>query len=101
MTQDDPDGLCAEEIGVVAFVIRQRIVAIPIHHAVRGVPEMVDLADQAAVVTVEPALLRPVFPLGVAEMPLAHRRGPVSRVMQRLRQQKFVEGKAVGAGRRE
>ena len=59
--------------------------------------EMVDLAHKSAIEAVEAALAGPVFAVGVAEVPLAHKRRAVARILQGLGQQEFVGGKPVGA----
>jgi len=71
------------------------IVSIPIDHAVLLMGEIVDLADERTVLIVEAALARPVFRVGVAQVPFADDRGFISCVLQRLRQQPFVGWQAI------
>ena len=65
------------------------------------VRKIVDLADQRAILDVETALARPVFGIGVAEVPFADDRGLIARGLQRLRQQVLVGRQAIGVVRRD
>ena len=85
----------------VSLLPHRFVVAIPVQHAVLFVREVIDLADHRAVLVIEAALLRPVFPVGMAEMPLADDRGLVARLLQALRQQPFVVSQAVGGDRED
>ena len=60
--------------------------------------EVVDLAEQRSVLVIEPALPRPILAIGVPEVPLAHDRGPVARLLQDLGQQPFVSGQPIAMG---
>jgi len=60
------------------------------------VREVVELADQRAVLVVEAALPRPVLAVGVTEVPLADDRGVVAGRAESLRQQPLAGVEAVG-----
>ena len=65
-------------VGVVALLLEERAVALPVDHAAALVGEVVDLADEVAVEVVEAAVLRPVLLVGMAQVPLADHRGLVA-----------------------
>ena len=72
---DEPDGLVADQRRVVAVFLEELAVALPVDQAAAFLGEVVHFADEVAVEVVEPAVLRPVLLVGVAEVPLAdHRR---------------------------
>ena len=98
---DQPNGFVPEEGRVIALLLDNLVVPVPVLDAVRLVLEMIDLADQRPVELVEPALPRPELGLGMAEMPFADQGGVVSHLFERLRQQPLVGRKAVLAARRD
>ena len=101
MPLDQLHGVPAEELRDVALLLHRLVVAEPVARAVRRVGEVVDLAEERAVLVVEPALPRPVLPVGVAEVPLADDRGPVAGLLQRLRQEPLLGVESVAAVRRD
>ena len=72
----------AEELGRVTFFADGLVVAIPIEHAGFLVRVVIQLADHRAVLVIEAALLRPIFLVGVAEMPLANDGCVISRFLE-------------------
>jgi hypothetical protein len=61
-------------------------IALPVDDATAHLGEVVDLADEVAVEGIEAPVLRPVFFIGMAQVPFAHHRGLVARLLQRLGQ---------------
>ncbi len=98
---DELDRIVAEQRGGIALLDHPHVVAVPVHDAVLLVGEVVDLADERTVLVVEPPLLRPVLLVRMAEMPLADDGGLVAGLLERLRQQPFVGGQAVGVRGRD
>ena len=86
----------ADELGVVALLLQELAVALPVDQPAALAGEVVHLADDVAVEVVEAAVLRPVLLVGVAEVPLADHRRLVADVLQRLRQRALVGRQAVG-----
>ena len=97
---DELHRVVAEERGRIALLLDDLVVAVPVDHAVLLVREVVDLADQRAVLVVEAALPGPVLPVGVAEVPLADDGGVVAGLLERLGQQPLVGRQAVGVALR-
>ncbi|MFO0875344.1 MAG: hypothetical protein U0575_15435 [Phycisphaerales bacterium] len=93
------DGVVAKQRRRVALFLDLLVVAEPVDHAVLCVGEVVDLADQRAILVIEAALTRPVLLVGVAKVPLADDRRLVPRLLERLRKQPFVGREAVGVAR--
>ena len=63
------------------------------------VGEVVQFADERPILVVESALARPVFFVGMAEVPFADDRRLVACLLQRLRQEPFVGRQALGVAR--
>jgi len=54
--------------------------------------EEIHFTQHVAIKVIEPAVLRPILPVRMAEMPLAHQISLVSRISERLRQGPLVGG---------
>ncbi len=78
MLPDMADRILPEQGGHIAGLVELAVVAIPVGDAMHLVGVVVDLADQRAVLVVEPALLRPELAVGMAEMPFADDRSAVA-----------------------
>ena len=85
----------ADELGGVALLPDRLVVAEPVEHAVLVVREVIQLADHRAVLVIEAALLRPIFLVGVAEMPLADDRRLVAGLLEALRHEPLAGVQAV------
>jgi hypothetical protein len=81
---------------VIALLFQERAVALPVDDSAALSGKVVYFAHHVAVEVVEPAVLRPVLPVGMPEVPLAHHQGPVARLFQRLWQRAFLGRQAVG-----
>lgn len=80
---DQLDRFVSNQRGEVLFFPEETAVALPVDQAsVLG--EIIDLAHKVTVKVVEAAILRPVLPVGVAEMPLADHVGLVAGVLEGL-----------------
>ena len=88
--------LVADQRQVVGGLLQEFAVALPVDDAAAHLGEVVDLADEVAVEVIEAPVLRPVFFIGMAQVPLAHHRGLVARLLQGLGQGAFIGGQAVG-----
>ena len=88
--------LVADQRQVVGGLLQEFAVALPVDDAAAHLGEVVDLADEVAVEVIEAPVLWPVFLVSMAQVPLAHHRGLVARLLQRLRQGAFIGGQAVG-----
>ena len=84
-----------DEVRGVALVAARGVVAVPVEPAVAEVGEVVDRAVVVAVLVVESAAGRQIFPFKVAQVPLATDRRLVARLTQGLRQHPFLEGQSV------
>jgi hypothetical protein len=93
---DKLDRLVADQGREILRLFKKVAVSLPVHEAPALLGEVVHLAHEVAVEVFEPAVLRPVLPVGMPEVPLAHHQGPVTRLFQRLRQRVFLGRQAVG-----
>ncbi len=91
-------GVFAEELGRVTFFVDRFVVAEPVEHAGVVVREIIQFANERAVLVIEAALPGPILQVGVAEMPLADDGRVVPGVLKALRHEPFVGGQAVIAG---
>ena len=92
---DEPGRLLGDQVGAVALVAADLVVAVPVEPAVAQVRVVVDRAVVVAVLVVEPAARRQVLRPEVAEVPLAADRRGVPRLLQRLRERPLVERQPV------
>src|SRR6266508_3978481 len=92
-------GVVAEQRDGITLLFDYLVVPIPVHDAVLLMSEVVNLADQRAVLVIEPALPRPVFGIAMTKMPLANDGGLVAGLLECLRQQPFVGRQAIRMGR--
>jgi hypothetical protein len=68
---DEPDCLVADQVQVIGFLLKKLAVALPVDNAAAHLGEVVHLADEVAIEVIEAAVLRPVFPVGMTEVPFA------------------------------
>ena len=93
---DNADGLVADQVGVVPVFLEELAVSLPIDDAAPFLGEVVYFADEVAVEMVEAPVLRPVFLVGMAEMPLANHCRVITGILQSLRERPLVSGKSIG-----
>ena len=93
---NQPDRLVANQIGVVALFLQKLSVSLPVDDASPFLGEVIDLADEVAVKVLKAAVLRPVFLVGVPEVPLPHHVGVVAHVVQRLGEGPFRGWQPIG-----
>ena len=98
---DEPDCVVADQRRVVALLLEERAVPLPVDQAAPLAGEIVHLADDVAVEIVEATVLRPVFPVGMAEVPLADHQRLVARLLQRLRKRPLVRRQPIGVARKD
>jgi AraC-like DNA-binding protein len=91
------DGVGTEELGSVAFLLDGVVVALPVEDVVGGVGEVVDLAEDGAVVVVEAALAGPVFAVGMTEVPFADHFGAVAGGFEEVGEGALRGVEAIGA----
>src|SRR5208283_5689191 len=91
----------ADERREVPFLLGELAVALPVDEAASLLGEIIDLADEVAVEVVEPAILRPVLPIGMAEVPLAHHVGLVAGSLQGLGQRALIGRQTVAVARED
>ena len=60
MRVDQPNRVCTEQLRIVARLLEQFVIAVPVGHTVRFVLEMIDLSDQRTIGVIEAALARPI-----------------------------------------
>ena len=96
---DQFDGVVAEKGRGIARLANRLVVAEPVEHAVLLVGEIVELANERPILVIEPALARPIFGIGVAEVPFADNRRLIAGVLQRLGQKPLVGRQAPGVAR--
>ena len=92
---DELDRLVADQVQVIALLVDELAVALPVDQAAALVGEVVDLADGVAVEVIEAAVLRPEFLVGVTQVPFADHVGRITGFLQRLGQRPFVGRQAV------
>jgi hypothetical protein len=68
---DDVHGFVPDQGRVVAVFLEELAVPLPIDDAAPLLGEIVNLADEVAIKMVEAAVLRPEFPVGMAEVSFA------------------------------
>ena len=93
---DNADGLVADQVGVVPVFLEELAVSLPIGDAAPFLGEVVHFADEVAVEMVEAPVLRPVFLVGMAEMPLANHCRVITGILQSLRERPLVGGQSIG-----
>ena len=93
---DDVYGFVPDQGRVVAVFLKELAVPLPIDDAAPLLGEIVNLADEVAIEMVEAAVLRPEFPIGMAEVPFADHCGLVAGVLQRLRERALVRRQSEG-----
>ena len=98
---DQLDRFVADEGREVPVLLEELAVALPVDQAAALLGEVIDLADEVAVEVVEAAVLRPVLPVGMAEMPLAHHVGLVAGLLQGLGERALVGRQAVAVARED
>src|SRR5262249_24807368 len=97
---DESEGVVSQQRGRIAFLHHLLVIPEPVDDTFRLVREVIDLADERAVLVVEAALSWPIFVVGVAKVPLTDDRGGVAGLLQRLWQEPFVGRQTVlGTGR--
>ena len=87
---NEPDGVIADQRRIVALLLEERAVPLPVDQSAALAGEIVHLADDVAVEIVETPVLRPVFPVGMAEVPLAYHQRLVAHLFQGLRKRPLV-----------
>ena len=98
---DQPDRVVADQLRIVARFLEEDAIALPVDQAAALAGEIVDLADDIAVEIVEAPVLRPVFPVGMAKVPLADHQRLVARLFQRLRKRPLVDREPIGVARED
>ena len=96
---DQSDRIVANQIGVVALFPEEDAVALPVDHAAALAGEVIHLADHIAVEIVEASVLRPVFSVGMAKVPLADHQRLVADLLQGLRKRPLVQRQTVCVAR--
>ena len=98
---DQLDRFVSDQGREVPFLLEELAVALPVDQAAALLGEVIDLADEVAVEVVEAAILRPVLPVGMAEMPLAHHVGLVAGLLQGLGKRALVGRQTVAVARKD
>ena len=93
---DQLDGVVADQRRVVAFLPKELAIALPVDDAAAFPGEVVHLPHDVAVEVIEAAVLRPIFLVGVAEVPFADHVGSVAGFFERLGKCALVSGQPKG-----
>jgi hypothetical protein len=98
---DQLDRFVADKGRVVSVLLEEFAVALPVDQPAALFGEVIDLAHEVAVEVVEAAVLRPVLPIGMAEVPLAHHVGLVAGLFEGLGERALVDRQAVAVARED
>ena len=96
MVLDDVYGFVPDQGREVAVFLEELAVPLPIDQSAPLLGEIVHLADEIAVEMIEASVLRPVFLVGMAEVPLADHGRLVAGFLQCLRERAFVRRQSEG-----